>query len=330
MTLPGAIDSAAFAVYVRRCLVPSLHPGQVVILDNLSAHKSAAAREAIEAAGCEVRFLPAYSPDFNPIELAFAKIKSRLRAAAARDTETLQRATAAAIDAITPADARASTPTAASRSGPTNMRSRSNARPCGERADIVDGRAPWSAMTWRGRARRGGAGYRHYILLDASVGLFPARGSLAPAVAAALLLISLIHAWWAISLAAGARGVGGGVASAAILGLGWTLLTNGSAIVYCMPPCPEGAPLTDVAHIGSLVLGIVAPAAAVWALWRRRARGGHTNEIHQRRGLDVARRRPGAGGGNDLGIGQCGRRAVRVGLLPRPRLRGRPPSEADG
>ena len=107
MTIPGAIDSAAFAVYVRRCLVPSLHPGQVVILDNLSAHKTAAAREAIEAAGCAVRFLPAYSPDFNPIELAFAKIKSRLRAAAARDTETLHRATAAAIDTITPADARA-------------------------------------------------------------------------------------------------------------------------------------------------------------------------------------------------------------------------------
>ena len=112
-----------------------------------------------------------------------------------------------------------------------------------------------------------------HILLDASVGLFPARGRIAPAVAAALLLISLIHAWWAISLAAGARGVGGGVASAAILGLGWTLLTNGSAIVYCPPPCPEGAPLTDVAHLGSLVLGIVAPAAASWALWRR-ARGG--------------------------------------------------------
>jgi hypothetical protein len=113
-----------------------------------------------------------------------------------------------------------------------------------------------------------------HILLDASVGLFPARGSLAPVVAAALLLISLIHAWWAISLAAGARGVGGGVASAAILGLGWTLLTNGYPIVYCPPPCPEGAPLTDVAHIGSIVLGIAAPAASVWALWRRRARVG--------------------------------------------------------
>jgi hypothetical protein len=113
-----------------------------------------------------------------------------------------------------------------------------------------------------------------HILLDASVGLFPARGRLAPMVAAALLLISLIHAWWGVSLAAGARGVGGGVASAAILGLGWTLMTNGYAIVYCLPPCPEAAPLSDVAHIGSIVFGIVAPAAAIWALWRQRARVG--------------------------------------------------------
>lgn len=107
MTIPGAIDSAAFAAYVQHFLVPSLHPGQVVILDNLSAHKHAGAREAIEAAGCELRFLPAYSPDFNPIELAFAKLKSRLRAAAARSHEALEAATAAAINAITPADARA-------------------------------------------------------------------------------------------------------------------------------------------------------------------------------------------------------------------------------
>jgi hypothetical protein len=113
-----------------------------------------------------------------------------------------------------------------------------------------------------------------HILLDASVGLFPARGRLAPMVAAALLLISLVHAWWGVSLAAGARGVGGGVASAAILGLGWTLLANGSAIAYCPPPCPEAAPLSDVAHLASIGFGITAPAAAVWALWRRRARVG--------------------------------------------------------
>jgi hypothetical protein len=135
----------------------------------------------------------------------------------------------------------------------------------------------WSGQTWRlplwlwlslGAMV---AGTLH-ILLDASVGLFPARGTLAPAVAAALLLISLIHAWWSVSLAAGAHGNGGGVASAAILGLGWTLMINGSSIMFCPPPCPYAAPLSDVAHVGSLVLGIAAPAAAIWALWRVRVR----------------------------------------------------------
>ena len=113
-----------------------------------------------------------------------------------------------------------------------------------------------------------------HILLDFGVGLFPVRGSLSPVVGATLLLVSLIHAWWGVSLAAGARGAGGGVASAAILGLGWTLLTNGYPIVFCPPPCPEAAPLADVAHVGSLVLGLAAPAAGLWALWRRRVRVG--------------------------------------------------------
>ncbi len=113
-----------------------------------------------------------------------------------------------------------------------------------------------------------------HILLDFGVGLFPLRDSLSPAVGAVLVLISLIHAWWGVSLAAGARGMGGGVASAAVLGLGWTLLTNGYPIVECPPPCPYAAPLTDVAHVGSIVLGIVAPAAGIWALWRGRVRVG--------------------------------------------------------
>ena len=143
-----------------------------------------------------------------------------------------------------------------------------------ERDDLAWSGQSWRLPLWLWLSLAAMVAGTLHILLDASVGLFPTHGTLAPAVAAALLLISLIHAWWAISLAAGARGVGGGVASAAILGLGWTLLTNGSAIVYCPPPCPEGAPLTDIAHIGSLVLGIVAPAAAAWALWRRRARVG--------------------------------------------------------
>jgi hypothetical protein len=143
-----------------------------------------------------------------------------------------------------------------------------------ERDDLAWSGQSWRLPLWLWLSVAAMVAGTLHILLDASVGLFPARGTLAPAVAAALVLISLIHAWWALSLAAGARGVTGGVASAAILGLGWTLLTNGSAIVYCMPLCPEGAPLTDIAHIGSLAFGIVAPTVAAWALWRRRARVG--------------------------------------------------------
>jgi transposase len=75
VTIPGAVDGAAFVAYAERILAPSLRPGQVVVLDNLRAHKSADAHTAIEAVGCRLLFLPAYSPDFNPIELAFAKIK---------------------------------------------------------------------------------------------------------------------------------------------------------------------------------------------------------------------------------------------------------------
>ena len=103
--ITGAVDSAAFAAYATRVLAPSLRPGQVVVLDNLSAHKCADARTAVEAVGCRLLFLPAYSPDFNPIELAFAKVKQRLRATAERTPEGLIAATAAAIDAVSPTDA---------------------------------------------------------------------------------------------------------------------------------------------------------------------------------------------------------------------------------
>jgi hypothetical protein len=108
-----------------------------------------------------------------------------------------------------------------------------------------------------------------HILVDFGIGLFPLRDSLSLAEGATLVLVSLIHAWWCISLAAGTHGNGGGVASAAILGLGWTALTNGYPIVYCPPICLYAAPLSDVAHVGSLVLGLVAPAVAIWTLWRR-------------------------------------------------------------
>ena len=106
VALPGAVDGAAFVAYAERVLAPSLRPGQVVILDNMSAHKSAGARTAVEAVGARLLFLPPYSPDFNPIELAFAKVKARLRAAAERRPEGLVAATAAAIDAVSTTDAR--------------------------------------------------------------------------------------------------------------------------------------------------------------------------------------------------------------------------------
>ena len=105
VAIPGAVDGAAFVAYAERVLAPSLRPGQVVILDNLSAHKREEARTALEAVGARLLFLPAYSPDFNPIELAFAKIKERLRTAAERTPEGLVAATAVAIDAVSAADA---------------------------------------------------------------------------------------------------------------------------------------------------------------------------------------------------------------------------------
>lgn len=106
LTIVGGVNGPAFAAYAHRVLAPSLRPGQVVVLDNLSAHKGEAARRAVEAVGARLLFLPAYSPDFNPIELAFAKLKAHLRSAAQRTAEELHAATAEAIDAISESDAR--------------------------------------------------------------------------------------------------------------------------------------------------------------------------------------------------------------------------------
>lgn len=107
MTLDGAADGPAFAAYVTELLVPTLRPGQVVILDNLSVHKGAAIRTAIEEAGCALLFLPPYSPDCTPIEQAFSKIKAILRGLGARTHEALQEAVRLALAAITPDDAAA-------------------------------------------------------------------------------------------------------------------------------------------------------------------------------------------------------------------------------
>src|SRR6187200_2170584 len=100
VAIPGAVDGAAFVAYAERVLAPSLRPGQVVVLDNLRVHKSELARRAVETVGARLLFLPAYSPDFNPIELAFAKVKQRLRTAGERTPDALFTATSIAIDAI--------------------------------------------------------------------------------------------------------------------------------------------------------------------------------------------------------------------------------------
>ncbi|MDP9365989.1 MAG: transposase [Chloroflexota bacterium] len=107
LLVPGAVDRAAFDAFVERWLVPALRPGQVVVLDNLSVHKSPRARRLVEAAGCRLVFLPTYSPDLNPIELAFAKCKTALRRAGPRSFGAVVAAVGAALAAVTPADARA-------------------------------------------------------------------------------------------------------------------------------------------------------------------------------------------------------------------------------
>ena len=94
----GAINGERFLAWVQQALVPTLGPGDIVIMDNLGSHKVAGIREAIEAAGATVRYLPPYSPDLNPIEQVFSKLKAILRRIAARSVETLWQAIAAALD----------------------------------------------------------------------------------------------------------------------------------------------------------------------------------------------------------------------------------------
>ena len=104
-TIDAATDGEVFRQFLKAWLIPALRPGQVVVMDNLSSHKTAGIREAIEAVGCRVLYLPPYSPDLNPIENAFSKIKSRLRTLAARTVETLGQAIADALATITASDA---------------------------------------------------------------------------------------------------------------------------------------------------------------------------------------------------------------------------------
>lgn len=106
MVLKGALVREAFDAYVEQLLLPTLIPGQIVVLDNLAVHKSARARALIEAAGCSLLFLPSYSPDFNPIELAFSKLKQHLRGTTPRSFSAVLAATGPALATVSAADAR--------------------------------------------------------------------------------------------------------------------------------------------------------------------------------------------------------------------------------
>ena len=105
MTIEGATDTEVFRAYVRQVLCPSLHPGDVVIMDNLSPHKSDQTLSLIEQRGAQVLFLPAYSPDLNPIEKMWSKVKTSLRTTAARTQPALIQGIASALASVTPQDA---------------------------------------------------------------------------------------------------------------------------------------------------------------------------------------------------------------------------------
>jgi len=106
MVLDGPMDGEAFRAYVEQALAPALRPGDIVIMNNLPAHKVHGVLEAIEAVGARLLYLPPYSPDFNPIEMAFAKLKALLRAAAARTIPDLWQAIAEALKRFTPSECR--------------------------------------------------------------------------------------------------------------------------------------------------------------------------------------------------------------------------------
>ncbi|MDP9438705.1 MAG: transposase [Actinomycetota bacterium] len=105
LAVEGATTRAVFEAYLGQVLVPTLRPGQVVVMDNLSAHKGGRVRQIVEEAGCEVLYLPPYTPDLNPIEQAFSKVKGLLRRAEARTREALVEAMGQALSAVTTQDA---------------------------------------------------------------------------------------------------------------------------------------------------------------------------------------------------------------------------------
>lgn len=107
MTVESATDGDVFLAYLDQVLCPALRPGQIVIMDNLSAHKVNGVRERIEATGAQLIYLPPYSPDFNPIEQCWAKVKQSLRSAKARTLDVLEAAITQALVSITPQNASA-------------------------------------------------------------------------------------------------------------------------------------------------------------------------------------------------------------------------------
>lgn len=106
MVIDGAMDSVVFRGYVEWLLAPTLHAGDIVVMDNLSSHKAAGVREAIEARDASLLYLPPYSPDLNPIEAMWAKVKQSLRGAAARTSRALLRAIGDALRSVTLDDCR--------------------------------------------------------------------------------------------------------------------------------------------------------------------------------------------------------------------------------
>jgi transposase len=106
VAVEGSTTKAVFETYLERVLAPTLHPGMVIVMDNLSAHKGSRVRKIVEGRGCELLYLPPYSPDFNPIEQAFSKLKGLLRKSGARTREALVEAMGLALEAVSASDAR--------------------------------------------------------------------------------------------------------------------------------------------------------------------------------------------------------------------------------
>ena len=106
LVIDGALTGELFLAYVQQQLIPTLSPGDIVVLDNLSSHKHAGVRESLEAAGCTLAYLPPYSPDLNPIELLFSKLKSLLRKHAERTIDSLWTRIGQLVDEFTPHECR--------------------------------------------------------------------------------------------------------------------------------------------------------------------------------------------------------------------------------